>query len=94
MDRKELKVHVLRARSISTDDYSRFGSFYIRLNDKIELTGHYDHPAKKAQVPQKEKVGDNHLQSGKMVDLVKLEYQDRDCFIWKEILGAQDKSTK
>ena len=40
------------------------------------------------------KPGDEPPKSGKMVDLVKQEYQDRDCYIWKEIFGAQDKSTK
>ena len=29
-----------------------------------------------------------------MVDIVKLDHQDKDCYMWKEIFGAQDKSTR
>ena len=29
-----------------------------------------------------------------MVNIVKLDHQDKDCFMWKELFGAQDKSTR
>ena len=79
MDRRELKVHVLRAKSTSKDDYTRFGSFYLRLSDKLELTDYYyDYPAKRAQVQHQESNEkqdfDNKSDktSGKMANLVKL----------------------
>ena len=45
---------MLRARSASKDEYTRFGSFYIRLSDKLELTDQFDSEAKRAQVEFKE----------------------------------------
>ena len=91
---------MLRARSASKDEYTRFGSFYIRLSDKLVMTDHFDSQAKRSQVEfiesvKEQKSGDGSTKNtAKMVDIVKLDHQDKDCFTWKELFGAQDKSTR
>ena len=69
---------MLRAKSTSRDEYSRFGSFYIRLSDKLQLTDQFDSEAKRAQVEFPESYEDQKSDGGstkttaKMVEIVKL----------------------
>ena len=85
---------MLRAKSTSKDDYTRFGSFYLRLSDKLELTDHFDSEVKRAQVEFKESHeeqksdAESTKTTAKLVDIVKLDYQDKDCFMWKELFGV------
>ena len=58
------------------------------------MTDHFDSEAKRAQVESQESYEDQKSDRGstkttaKMVDIIKLDHQDKDCYIWKEIFGV------